>query len=108
MDHSSPDVAGRAAAMLDPRDVIGALIVAVPAFMTGAEIEICPLGELRHDRERESVRVEHRPGLLARGFAAVFASVPEGRYELYRKPNGPTEVIAEVRGGRLIEVEWPP
>ena len=108
MDHSFPDVADRATAVLDPRDVIGALIVAVPAFMAGVEIEICPLGELRHDRPRESVRVQHRPGLLAHGFVAVFASVPQGLYELYRKPNGCTEVIAEVRGGRLTEVEWPP
>jgi hypothetical protein len=94
--------------LLDPRDVIGALIVTVPAFMVGVEIEICPLGELRHTRPRESVGVQHRPGMLARGFAAVFSSVPEGLYELYRKPNGPTEVVAEVRGGRLTEVEWPP
>jgi hypothetical protein len=108
MDHSSPDAGDRSTAVLDPRDVIGALIVAVPAFMVGAEIEICPLGELRHDRPRDCVGVQHRPGLLSHGFVAAFPSVPQGVYELYRKPNGPTEVIAEVRGGRVTEVEWPP
>jgi len=52
--------------------------------------------------------VQHRPGMLSHGFAAAFPSVRQGVYELYRKPNGPTEVIAEVRGGRVTEVEWPP
>ena len=108
MDHAPPDAGPRATTVLDVRDAIGALIVAVPAFMVGVEIEICPLGELRHDASRESVGVQHRPGLLSHGFVAAFASVPQGLYELYRKPNGPTEVIAEVRGGRVTEVEWPP
>jgi hypothetical protein len=108
MYHSPPDAGDRATVLLDSRDVIGALIVTVPAFMVGVEIAICPLGELRHVTPRDSVGVQHKPGLLARGFTAVFDSVPEGLYELYRKPNGPTEVVAEVRGGRLTEVEWPP
>ena len=108
MDHSSPDAGDRATAVLDHRGVIGALIVTVPAFMVGAEIEICPLGELRRDAPREFVGVQHRPGLFAHGFAAVFPSLSQGVYELYRKPNGPTEVIAEVRAGCVTEVEWPP
>ena len=97
--------AGQGAVLLDIGDDVGALIVTMPAHLATAEIEICPLGQPHRAAPREHVGVHARPG--ARGLTAVFPAVPEGRYELYVKPDGPTEVVAQVRGGQVSEVAWP-
>lgn len=102
-DHNH--IAGQGAVLLDIGDDVGAVIVRMPAHLAAAEIEICPFGEPRRAAPREHVGVHARPG--ARGLTAVFAAVREGDYELYVKPDGPTELVARVRGGQVSELEWP-
>jgi len=69
-----------------------------------------------HDGARHSH--PHRPGpawphvaVLARpggtGWAAVFPALREGRYELWLRPDAPTEVVATVRGGQVTALAWP-
>jgi len=97
--------AGQGAVLLDIGDDVGALIVHMPPHLASVEIEICPPGE-RHDAApRQHVGVHARPG--ARGLTAVFPALREGRYELYVKPDGPTKLVAHVRGGQVTELAWP-
>src|SRR5689334_3488010 len=97
--------AGQGAVLLDIGGDVGALIVHMPAHLAAVEIEICPLGEHHQAAPREHVGVHARPG--ARGLTAVFPAVAEGRYELYVKPDGPTRLVAQVRGGQVSELDWP-
>jgi hypothetical protein len=101
-DHHS---AGQGAVLLDIGDDVGALIVHLPDAFRGAEIEICPAGEVHGARPREHVGV-HSRGQRG-GLTAVFPALVEGRYELYRKPDGATAVVADVAGGCVQEVHWP-
>ena len=98
--------AGQGAVLLDIGEDVGALIVHMPEQLASVEIEICPLGEPHPAAPREHVGVHARPG--ARGLTAVFPALPEGHYELYVKPSGPTELVAQVLGGQVSEVDWPP
>ncbi len=50
------------------------------------------------------VAVLLRPGGRA---AAVFPALHDGRYELWLRPDGPTAVVADVRGGEVSTREWP-
>jgi hypothetical protein len=97
--------AGNGSVLLDIGGEFGALIVTMPMTMAGAEIEICPAGEPHAAAPRDHVGVHARPG---GSFAAVFPSVRRGVYELYRKPHGPTELVATVIGGLVTEADWPP
>jgi hypothetical protein len=102
-DHSH---AGQGAVLLDIGDGVGALVVRMPASLAGTEIEICPAGEDRAARTRPHVAVIERPVPGRAVHSAVFPSLPEGRYELYCKPDGPTQLVAEVIGGEVRELVW--
>ena len=96
--------AGNGPVLLDIGGEFGALIVMMPTTMAGAEVEICPSGEPRAAAPREHVGVHARPG---GALTAVFPSVRRGVYELYRKPDGPIELVATVNGGLVTEADWP-
>jgi hypothetical protein len=68
----------------------------------------------------EAGRVAFRPatpighvGVLARSaggrvrYSAVFGALPQGRYELYLRPDGPVALTVGVHGGEVTEADWP-
>ena len=99
--------AGQGAVMLDIGDDVGALVVHMPADLVGAEIEICPTGD-GPQRRCPSARGRGRRQAGSRTIpTAVFPTLREGRYDLYRKPDGQTELVADVVGGAVRELDWP-
>jgi hypothetical protein len=100
--------AGQGAVLLDIGGDVGALVVHMPAELIGVEVEICPLGEARDERHRPHVAVVARPAGTSAQPTLVFPAVREGSYELYRRPDGATALIATVRGGEVTEEHWPP
>lgn len=105
--HEDLSYAGQGAVLLDIGGEVGAVVVHMPARLAGVEIEVCPAGE-RHDAApRAHVAVLGRPAGGDVVHAAVFPTLVTGRYELYRKSDGPTELVVDVRGGAVTEVAWP-
>ncbi len=118
--------AGQGSVLLDIGDDIGALVVTMPADLEGIEVEINrvdatdhrqPTGH-QHDHHHDADHHDHgshRPhvAVVARPAAAgvipslVFPELTEGRYELYRRPAGPVELIVTIRGGQVTEASWP-
>ena len=118
--------AGQGSVLLDIGDDIGALVVTMPADLEGIEVEINrvdatdhrqPPGH-QHDHHHDADHHDHgshRPhvAVVARPAAAgvipslVFPELTEGRYELYRRPAGPVELIVTIRGGQVTEASWP-
>ncbi|MGH8859912.1 MAG: phospholipase [Jatrophihabitantaceae bacterium] len=96
--------AGQGAVLLDIGGDVGALIVQMPPALVGVEVEACPAGSPRAGDMRPHVAVVARPGL---GPTLVFPELTEGTYELYRRPDGPTELTARVVGGAVSEQVWP-
>ena len=81
---------------------IGALILYTPAEMDGEEIEISRDGEPRtHSR----VRPRHMPGETR--YAAVYPSLPAGRYTIWRDEHRPAATVT-VAGGQVSNCHWPP
>ena len=80
---------------------IGALILYTPADLDGEEIEISRDGEPRtHSR----VRPRHMPGETR--YAAVYPSLPTGRYTIWRDEHRPA-VTVTVAGGQASNCHWP-
>jgi hypothetical protein len=105
--HEDLSYAGQGAVLLDIGGEVGAVVVRMPAALEGTEIEICPAGEDHSAAIRPHVAVLGRPAGGAIVHAAVFPSLLAGRYELYRKSDGPTELTVEVHGGEVSEEAWP-
>jgi hypothetical protein len=105
--HEDLSYAGQGAVLLDIGGDVGALIVQMPADLDGVEIEICPVDEEHAAAVRPHVAVLGRPAGRAIVHAAVFPSLLAGRYELYRKSDGPTELTVDVAGGQVTETTWP-
>ncbi len=80
---------------------IGALILYTPADLNGEEIEISRGGEPRtHSR----VRPRHMPGQTR--YAAVYPSLPAGRYTIWRDEHRPAATVT-VAGGQASNCDWP-
>jgi hypothetical protein len=100
--------AGQGAVLLDIGDDVGALVVAMPAAMAGAEIEIRPVGCMtRGPGHHPHVGVVARPASGTLVYSAVFGELVEGTYELYVRPDGPVQLVAAVTGGQVTGVGWP-
>ncbi len=93
---------GTGGAVLDIGGDVGAAIVVTPVSLLGSEIEIRRVGapwEGLHTAVRERVL----PGGPI--YAALFDSLPSGRYDLrvlHGDPGGPLAVV-EVEGGKVAE-----
>jgi hypothetical protein len=105
--HEDLSYAGQGAVLLDIGGDVGALIVVMPKSMVDVEIEICPVGEGHSDAPRSHVAVLGRPAGGKIIYSAVFPALAEGRYGLYRKSDGPTELIVEVSGSAVSQAVWP-
>jgi hypothetical protein len=99
--------AGQGAVLLDIGGSVGALVLHMPDRMIGSEIEMCPAGEDHGAAHRPHVAVLPRPSRAGMVPTAVFPAVEQGRYELYRKSDGPTELTVDVTGGQVVEAVWP-
>jgi len=95
-----------ASVVLDIGEGVGAAVVRTPASLAGAEIEIRPAGEPWcgvHTAVRER---QVPPGSQ---FAAVFGSLPEGRYELRVRGSEDERPVMglDVAGASVADVGWP-
>ena len=112
--------AGQGAVMLDIGGDVGALVVTMPSSMVGAEIEIAPVGEIRHEHEhshghghghghthRVHVAVVDRPVSEGSQPSLVFPELVEGSYELFDKGAHDVLLTAEITGGQVTFSEWP-
>lgn len=106
-----PGPSGNATVMVEVGDTHGALVVVVPAWMCGSEIEIRRVG-----RPWEGVHTAIRRRDLRDSveFAGVFGSLPVGKYQLRVKTDdsapAATDQIVElaVAPARITEVRWLP
>jgi len=102
MAESSAGPSGPGTVVLELGPGIGALILYTPAEMDGEEIEISRDGEPRtHSR----VRPRHMPGETR--YAAVYPSLPAGRYTVWRDEHRPAATVT-VAGGQVSNCHWPP
>jgi len=128
----NPHAGKGSSVLLDIGDGVGAIVVTAPAHLADAEIERRPAGGAAeplhgHDHDEPThghghshghghghgghryphVAVVPRPspdGDIVH--SAVFFDVPEGRYDLYLLPNGPVQLVVDVRSGRVTEATW--
>jgi hypothetical protein len=97
--------------MVDVGETHGALVVYVPAWLTGQEIEIRSAGT---PWSGVHTAVRRRELRNAGSFAGVFGSLPGGRYQLRVAVGRPEGLIADqitettVTPGRITEVHWLP
>lgn len=88
--------------MVDVGGSVGALIVYAPAEMSGQELEISQRGDDVNRVHAEFLRRTTASGPVC---AAVFGSLSQGRYCLWRTDAAePTEV--EIIGGEVTEFHW--
>ena len=97
--------AGLGPVLLDIGGDVGALIVAMPAGLAAAEIEIRPMGTSHSHLDH--VGVVDRPVNGRTNYTAVFGALTQGRYELYQRPDGPVRLLVEIDGGRVAHATWP-
>lgn len=105
-EHLYRHTGGSGAVVLDIGGDVGALVVRMPAWMCGTEIEISPApfardGTLRH------AAVVLRPTEVEMVPSLVFDGLRAGRYALSVRPDGPVRLTADVSGGRVTTAEWP-
>jgi hypothetical protein len=94
------------AVVLDIGGDLGALVVRTSSELEACEIEI---RRLRSAWDGTHVAVRSRPCGGSAIFAAVFASLRQGEYELRLRPlaiDGAVQRI-EVTGGTVTETTWP-
>jgi hypothetical protein len=94
--------AGQEPTVRDIEGTVGALLIHTPASMAGTEIEAT-----RVDTPPRHVAVIARHTGERVTHTAVFRALPEGRYQLHCKPDGPVRLSAIVIGGRITETRWP-
>ena len=83
---------------------IGALILYTPADLDGAEIEISREDDPGARRTHSQVRQRHIA--TATTYAAVYPSLPAGRYTIWRSEHSPA-VTASITGGEVTSCHWP-
>jgi hypothetical protein len=83
---------------------IGALILYTPADLDGAEIEISRDDDPGAPRTHSQVR--QRPMTTTTAYAAVYPSLPAGRYTIWRSEYSPA-VTATITGGEVTSCHWP-
>jgi hypothetical protein len=99
--------AGQGPVVLDIGGDVGAVVLTVPADLSGEEIEIRPVSGLAPDRPLRHVGVVARPIAGGHVYSAVFDALPGGQYELYLRPFGPVALSVEVRAAEVTFANWP-
>lgn len=89
--------------MVDVGPGVGALVIYTPEELAGQEIEISRNGD---DTNRVHADFLRRATASGHVYAAVFASLPEGRYRLWQdQRTSPADV--RIVGGEVVEIDWP-
>ena len=83
---------------------IGALVLFTPADMDGREIEISRDDDPGARRTHSQVRRRHVATVTR--YAAVYPSLPAGRYTVWRDEHNPA-VAVTVTGGQVSSCRWP-
>jgi hypothetical protein len=99
--------AGQGPVVLDIGGDVGAVVITVPARLSGAEIEMRPLRGAAAPPPLRHVGVLPRPVAGGRVHSAVFDAVRGGAYEIYVRPDGPVALSVEVRPGEVTFATWP-
>jgi hypothetical protein len=106
-----PEPFGNATVMVEVGPTHGALVVVVPAWMFGSEIEIRRIGE-PWEGVHTAIRRRDLPNTVE--FAGVFGSLAVGKYQLRVKTDhstpAATDQIVElaVTPARITELHWLP
>ena len=99
--------AGQGTVVLDIGGDVGAVVVLMPASMTGVEVEArLQGGAAERPVHHPHAAVVERP--LGTGVvpSLVFPSLTAGRYELVRKGGDDVEMSVVVSGGEVTSVQW--
>jgi hypothetical protein len=83
---------------------VGALILYTPADLDGEEIEISRDDQPGSRRTHSRVRPRHVPGETR--YAAVYPSLPSGRYMIWRDEHCPVAAVT-ITGGQVSNYRWP-
>jgi hypothetical protein len=89
--------------VLDIGGEIGALVLYTGPELEGIEIEVSPLGD---PSRRTHTEVLRRTVGGATFWAGVYASLPEGDYELWYDDAPADERRFTIRGGAVTELRW--
>jgi hypothetical protein len=87
--------------VLDIGEGVGALILYTTPDLVGLEIELSRAGDPR----RTHTEVLERRMAGRQVFAAVYASLPEGRYRIWGYDDKPVTEV-EIAGGQVAELDW--
>ena len=96
--------------MVDVGGTNGALVVATPEWLDGAEIEIRATGTPWRGTHT-AIRRRDLPGSVA--YAGVFGTLPAGHYELRllgssgALPSDRADLPVTVVAGQVVHVDWP-
>lgn len=95
--------AGQGPVVLDLGDDLGALVLHTSDDLVGREIDISPTTD---PSARHHVEVLPRRTATGIRYSAVYGSLREGSWTLWRDPTTPVMVV-QVNGGHVTEVSWP-
>lgn len=93
---------GQGTVVLDIGADTGALVLHTPAELDNHEIEISLYGASQ--RTHSQVRQRHVGGTVR--YAAVYPSLHEGEYVLWRDETTPAATVA-ITGGQVTSLHWP-
>ena len=99
--------AGQGSVLLDIGGDVGALVVVMPAGMDGTEVEVRPAHGRQEHTHHPHVAVVSRPVVGGQVPSLVFPELDQGRYELCVKGTDAVCLSVAVRGGEVVETEWP-
>ena len=88
--------------MVDVGPGTGALVIYAAEEMRGQEIEISPVGDDSARAHTDVLRRRQSGGYV---FAAVFGSLAEGEYHLWRERRSEPAGVRIV-GGEVTEIDW--
>ncbi len=99
--------AGQGSVLLDIGGDVGALVVVMPAEMDGTEVEVRPAQSSHQHTHHPHVAVVNRPVVGGHVPSLVFPELDEGLYDLCVKGTEDVRLSVAVRGGEVVEQEWP-
>jgi hypothetical protein len=91
--------------LVDVDDDHGALVLRATDAMLGAEVELSPADA--GGTGRTHVAVLARPLGAGVVHAAVYPTLPAGRWHVHDPDDDSVVLVVDVPGGRVVEATWP-